>query len=387
MPILTKINLTPTRVEQFRYRSGGAKQQFLWDSQIPGLGLEAVASGRRSWVLSYRIVGKKKRITLGGFPELDLDEARDEAKDLLKGLRGGIDPVATRKTPQKAHTVQSLHDRYISGRYFRSRSPDFHANFKSTMRRYVLPEIGDQLLSSVQRSQIRSIIDDLVEVGKEGMAQGTLTHLRILFAYAVDEEFIEYTPTERVKVKRTTSGRRDQWFENPDDLKAIWNMDAPIQVRSVIRWCLLTGCRRDEARKSSWDSISDDRWIVEKTKNRRALVLPITDPMQVVLDEIRATFPSSPWIFPATTSWKKAIPRASLDYVIREASKGKWSLHVLRHTVETWLADLGVIEEHRNLVLNHWTGRMTERYRHGYQIETKRHVLELWHDKLMEMVG
>ncbi|MCG8092876.1 MAG: integrase family protein [Candidatus Thiodiazotropha endolucinida] len=386
MPVLTKINLTPSRVDQFRFKVGGPKQQFLWDSQVPGLGLEAVVSGRRSWVLSYRIVGKKKRITLGAFPAIDLDVAREEAKDLLKSLRNGVDPAALKKVPEKAQTVKSLHDRYISGRYFRSRSPDFQANFKSTMRRYVLPDIEDQLLESVQRAQIKSIIDDLVEAGKEGMAQGTLTHLRILFAYGVDEGFIEYAPTERVKVKRSTSGRRTQWFDNEDDLKVIWNLAAPIQVRSIVRWCLLTGCRRDEARVSPWSSISDGRWIVSETKNRRALVLPLTEPMEMVLEECRATYPKSDWIFPATTGWKKAIPRGSLDYIVRESSKGNWSLHVLRHTVETWLADLGVSEEHRNLILNHWTGRMSERYRHGHQIETKKAVLDLWHSKLMEMV-
>ncbi|MCG8124714.1 MAG: Arm DNA-binding domain-containing protein, partial [Candidatus Thiodiazotropha taylori] len=139
MPKRTAVSLTPTRIERFKYQEDGPKAQYLWDLVISGLGFEAVQSGRRSWVLSYRVLGKKKRITIGGFPEFDLDEAREVARRLLKGLRSGVDPAAARKLNEKEHSVQTLYDEYVQTHYFKTRSVDFHNNFQSTMRRYVLP--------------------------------------------------------------------------------------------------------------------------------------------------------------------------------------------------------------------------------------------------------
>ncbi|MCU7870364.1 MAG: tyrosine-type recombinase/integrase [Candidatus Thiodiazotropha sp. (ex Lucinoma borealis)] len=388
MPKRTAISLTPTRVDRFRYQQGGPKAQFLWDLAISGLGLEAVPSGRRSWVLSYRILDKKKRITLGGFPELDLYEARDEAKTLLKGLRKGVDPAAVNKMSGEERTVQSLYDEYVETRYYKTRSKDFHNNFKSTMRRYVLPEIGDQPLMGVQRAQVRGIVDDLANAGKEGSAQGVLTHMRVLFGHAIEKDYLEYSPADRIRVKKTTPGYSDKWLQMPEELRSAWWFVGKPQIRALIRWCLLTGCRRDEARETRWCQIDREKgiWSVERTKNRRPLVLPLMPVMNEILDELEATFPGSDFVFPATTSKKKAIPRGSMDYLIREGTKGAWSMHVLRHTVESWLAELGVVEEHRNLVLNHWSGRMSERYRHGYQLEDKRKALQKWHEKLVGVV-
>lgn len=388
MPKRTAVTLTPTRIERFKYLSGGPKAQFLWDLVISGLGLEAVQSGRRSWVLSYRILEKKKRITIGGYPELDLEDAREEAKSLLGGLRKGVDPASKNKLSKKEHTVQSLYDDYVLTRYFKTRSIDFQNNFKSTMRRYVLPAIGDQPLVGVQRVQVRSIVDDLVDSGKEGSAQGALTHMRVLFGHAIEKEYIDYSPADRIRVKKTTSGRRDKWLQTPEELKSAWWFEGKPQIRAVIRWCLLTGCRRDEARITQWAQVDREKeiWTVDRTKNRRPLVLPLMPAMVEVLDELAVTFPESDYLFPATTSKRKAIPRGSMDYMIREGTKGEWSMHTLRHTVESWLAELGVVEEHRNLVLNHWSGRMSERYRHGYQLDAKEKAMETWHKKLMEMV-
>ncbi len=389
MPKRTGVNLTHTRVERFHHQPNGGRLQYLWDNQVTGLGLQVLPSGQRSWVLNYRIAGKKKRITLGGFPELDLDQARETGLTQLAGLRNGVDPAAVKKASRAAHTVRTLYDEYVDTRYFETRSPDFHSNFRSTMRRYVLPVLGDQPLKGVQRAQVRGVIDDLVNAGKEGMAQGTLTHMRVLFGYAIDQELLEHSPADRVRVKRTTSGRREKWLQSSEELCSAWWFEGKPQVRALVRWCLLTGCRRDEARTARWEQIDREvgTWTVPETKNHRALVLPLAPVMMAILEALRATFPRSEYVFPATTSQKKPIPRGSMDYLIRGGTGAVWSMHVLRHTVESWLAELHVTEEHRNLVLNHWTGRMSERYRHGLQLEAKRKALEIWHKKLMEVVS
>lgn len=42
-----------------------ARQEILWDTEVPGLGLRVYPSGRRSWCLRYRVNGRRRIVTLG----------------------------------------------------------------------------------------------------------------------------------------------------------------------------------------------------------------------------------------------------------------------------------------------------------------------------------
>ena len=163
-------------------------------------------------------------------------------------------------------------------------------------------------------------------------------------------------------------------------------MDAPLQVRSIVRWCLLTGCRRDEARQSSWGTINGGVWVVQDTKMARPLSLPVLPMMEGVLKELRSVFAYSDWIFPSTTSMGKPVPRSSLDYILREGVKAGWGMHTLRHTVESQMADLSIAEESRDLVLNHTRASVGSRYNHSQQLQMKSDALKKWHRKLKKVV-
>lgn len=392
MPKRTAITLTRSRVDRFHFDPAGTQQQYLWDSQVPGLGVQVLPSGRKSWCLRYRIGGKVKRMGMGAVGALSLETARELARAALEQAVQGIDPQVERRRPEppRPATVADLHRSYIATAYYLSRSVDFRHNFSSTSRCYILPVLGERILSEVSRGEVRGLVEGLVEQGKEGAAQGLLTHLRVLFNYAIEQELITHSPADRIKVKRTSNGRRELWLQSDEDLRHAWWLDAPIQVRALVRWCLLTGCRRDEARMASWAQFDPECtvWTVETTKGGRPLVLPVTEPMLAVLKEMRATFPGSPHCFPATTGPLKPIPRGSTDYILRQATGGAWMWHTLRHTVESHLAELDIGAEVRDLILNHsGRGCVGERYRHGRQIDTKRKALECWHQFLSKVAN
>jgi integrase len=374
MPKITAVKLTDTRVRNHKSTDGRA---YIWDAQEPGLGLEA-APGRKSWVYRYRLVGKAKRITLGQLPSMTLEQARLEAQRLNDAVRQGIDPTLERKRQDEAGTVREVCAAYMAGRYFQTRSQDFRNNFGSAWRRYIEPAVGDMPIGSVKRAHVRRIIDALVAEQKEGMAQGVRTHLAVLFNHALDLDLIEYSPVDRVRVRRTTSGKRTRWL-SADEITAAWALEGAVQMRLMVRWLLLTGCRRDEARLARHDQIDGGLWIVPKTKNTRELALPLMPMMADIVAESKRWFPGSPWLFPATTSDKKPIPRGSVPHLLACVD---WSPHVLRHTVATWMQELGIERDARQAVLNHIDSGMAARYGHSRQIGMKRAALDRWHKSM-----
>ena len=49
-----------------------------WDAEIPGFGVRITAAGVTSFILDYRIFGRHRRYTGGGYPETTSTAARIE---------------------------------------------------------------------------------------------------------------------------------------------------------------------------------------------------------------------------------------------------------------------------------------------------------------------
>lgn len=391
---MASTRITDNKARMLKYDPEGSKQQFLWDVEISGFGLEVRPTGKKSWVLSYRTpAGSKKRITLGRYPERSLTKMRELAREQKEVLAEGVEPIAARRT-EDINTFQELHDAYRRTRHFKKLSEDFHNNFGSTMRCYVLPALGESLAAAIERPHVRSVVDGLVEAGKPGMAQGALTHMKVLFNFAIEKDIRQDNPCDRITIKkpkeRPKTPTRKAWLQTDAELREAWYFDGKPAVRAMIRWLILTGCRRDEARttEKAWVDREAGTWHVPETKNSRALILPLTEPMLAVADEMEKAYPWSTYLFPATTDGQdKPIPRGSMDYLVRARTDGQWSAHTLRHTVKTHMQELMVPKEWRDLVQNHVTAGMDRIYGHSPQLDLKRKALETWQKELMRRVA
>jgi hypothetical protein len=131
-----------------------------------GDGLTFVASaasartGKASWILRFRLLGKSKEKVLGRYPELSLRDARELVRQDRSQIERGIDVAAAKQAEKtfqlQAPTVDQLADiwlaRYIEPRY---KYPEVVAR---VLRRHVRPVIGRMAPPDVQPLHIDRVL-------------------------------------------------------------------------------------------------------------------------------------------------------------------------------------------------------------------------------------
>jgi integrase len=90
---------------KIRNAKPGAKPVKLSDGE--GLQLVVTPAGGKSWKLAYRFDGRQKELTIGPYPAIGLQDARQRRDEAKRHLADGLDP-STQKRVQKAVRADTL---------------------------------------------------------------------------------------------------------------------------------------------------------------------------------------------------------------------------------------------------------------------------------------
>ena len=80
----------------------GRKDRLLFDSELRGFGLRVTAAGSRTFLARSSTPAGKRRVALGAFGVLTVEEARKRAKSVLGIAADGRDPFVERKAKAAA---------------------------------------------------------------------------------------------------------------------------------------------------------------------------------------------------------------------------------------------------------------------------------------------
>ncbi len=79
----------------------GKSELLVFDDALPGFGVRIRSGGKRTWIAQYRIGSKQRRVTLGTVEALDLERARQAAKETLAKVQLGA--IRRPRRPKPVH--------------------------------------------------------------------------------------------------------------------------------------------------------------------------------------------------------------------------------------------------------------------------------------------
>ena len=136
-----------------------------------------------------------------------------------------------------------------------------------------------------------------------------------------------------------------------------------------------------------WGEVNGNIWTIprERVKKDRAHAVPLTKTALNALATLEQ-YGDDAFVFTTTNG-----ERASSNFVKvkreldRLSGTSDWTIHDIRRTVRSKLAELGVPEVVARKVLNHETGKIDRIYnRHDYLLE-KREALGKWEKRLLSL--
>jgi integrase len=252
----------------------GRRDQHLFPDS-DGLSLAVTAAGGRAWHFRYYWAGKKKRISLGTYPEVTLREARslrDEARALIAK---GINPRVHRKQKRTAvrlvdeNTFEAAYRRWLEhrGHSLKKGRQTTLATLPRIFDKDVLPTLGKQSIHEIKRPDLLEVIARIEKRSALSVAEKVRTWFNQLFRYAlVIVPGLEQNPASDLDVVALPLPPVNhnpflRMAELPKLLQQLRSYRGRRQTQLGLQLLLLTGVRTGELRQATPDQFDLGRGL------------------------------------------------------------------------------------------------------------------------------
>jgi integrase len=290
------MSLTERKV---KYLEPGKSRQIVWDNG--GFGVQVTPEGEKSFILEYRFSEMTKQITLGIYPSMSLDTAREQALKAMGMVMRGIDPeekgipmpAQDKTAPAPAPASQTpTFDK------FRERTSEKLDQIKEKAAAK-LDEIKQRVEKKAGHTQLtpQAKADKIVQLNRKARVPAEKPKPR------PPEKKVE-KPANKSEPKRL----RDTFSRTLDknELRSLWagleNSDMPPSNQLAIKLLIITAQRYEEiisARWADFDLVSK-WWTIpaDFTKNGKAHRVPLTNLASELLRKIKELSGMSGVLFP-----------------------------------------------------------------------------------------
>ena len=382
MPNLTKRLIDAARPKGSEY--------FLWCSATPGFGIRIYPTGRKVFVAQVRVGRLQRRIKVGAYGPCTVEQARENAKAIIRKASEGKDPQREKQALREALSIGALCDIYLEAahaglvmtRFRRPKRSTTIAIDEGRVSRHIKPLIGkisardltradvQRMADAIARGKTAGRVDGVKKRGKAVVTGGAGTATRVvellggIWSWAEKRGYVEgQSPTRGVETARGEA--KDRTLDESELARlgqTLNRLEAayPMAVHAV-ELIALTGMRRGEACGLKWSEIDFGGQCLrlQETKTGRS-TRPIGNPALARLQKLQRLH--DVWAFPNTDGSSFADLKRSIAGVFDGAGLTDARSHDLRRTFGTVAANEGYSDATIGELLGHARRGVTARH-------------------------
>lgn len=366
---------------------------------VPGLALQILPSGARSWILRVRIAGKRRDMGLGGYSQsgMTLARAREAALAAREKIKQGIDPIEENKaarsalgaTRAAAKTFKDCAEGYMEAHEASWRNAKHASQWRNTLEKVAYPVMGGLLVRDVQLSHVLSALEPIWRTKTE-TASRLRGRIELVLDWAAARGYRDGLNPARWR------GHLDKLLPAPAKVMKRLHYDAlPIDAMGdfmtrlskqegmgarALELAILTAARSGEVRGARWSEfdLNAGVWTIpaERMKAGKEHRVPLSAPALKLL-EAQLKAGDSGLVFPSRRDG--LVSDMTLVAVLRRMEVAAVP-HGFRSTFRDWTAErTSYPNEVCEMALAHTIGDKVEAaYRRGDLFEKRRLMMADW---------
>jgi integrase len=354
-----------------------------------GLFLYVKASGARSWVLRYQVMGKRHDLGLGAYPEVSLAMARDRALQARRMIQEGEDPIA-KKRQAKPKSFKDAALELIESKRPGWKNAKHAAQWTSTLEAYVFPGLGRMQVARIETADVMGVLKPIWTAKPE-----TANRVRQRI-----EAVLDYASALGIRTGDNPArwrGHLDHLLPKPTKVKAVKHHPAlphaeiagfmeDLSDRSgvaarALAFTILTAARSGETRGATWAEIDLDAklWTIpaDRMKAGKEHRVPLTPEAIACLGPKRD---DGALVFESEAKPGKPISDMSMTAVLRRMTRDTITVHGFRSTFRDWAGETtGFPREVIEAALAHGIKDKAEAaYARSDLFDKRRKLMEAW---------
>ena len=346
------------------------KDYIICDDDLAGFAVRILPSGRRSYIVQYRIGNRYRRMSLGAHGVLTPEKARRMAFKVLAAVKDGEDPAGERSRARKACTMKELAERFDQEHISVRLKPGTATEYRRNLRRFILPALGRLKVADVTRADVAKFHHDLRHIPYQ--ANRNLEVISKMFSMSEMWGMRPDGSNPRLHIKKYPEEKRERYLSQKElsDLGSVLNEAEEMGVDdiyaiSAIRLLIFTGCRLNEIMSLKWTEVDLANSCLRLSDSKTgARVVHLGPPALDLLKNLKRQ-PKNPWVvcgkIPGTNRkeiqkfWQRIRKRAGIEDV---------RIHDLRHSFASNAVAQGMSLPMIGKLLGHTQVQTTARYAH-----------------------
>lgn len=368
-----------------------------------GLSLLVFPNGVMSWRYRYRFAGKYKMLSLRGYPEVSLKQAREDRDELKKILQSGKDPSLFRKQNKKdlmdaqentfGAVAKAWHQRWKA-----DKTTDHAERVWRRLELNIFPDAEHLPIAEITPKSLKQIILKMEDRGATSMTRRVLNTCSQVFSYAIHEELMDINPAKNIDAKLAFKPHVEKNFkrvsakELPALLRAIDGYGDEVAGTELTRLGLkllaYTFVRTKELIGTRWDEVDLKKgaWQIpaERMKMRNPHIVKLSTQALAIFKRLHEITGGRDLVFPNAKSPKKPMSNNTLIYALyRLGYHSKMTGHGFRGIASTILHEQGFPHAHIELQLAHSEkDKVSSAYNYAEYLEPRSKMLQSWADYL-----
>lgn len=364
---------------------------------VAGLALRIKDTGAKSWILRTLVGSNRRDMGLGGFPDVSLAQAREDARVARAKVRAGVDPIDEARAARSALiaaqlsmlTFQQAAEAYIDAHKAGWKNEKHQKQWASTLQAYAFPKIGTVLVRDVELPQVLAVLEPIWKTKTE-TASRLRGRIESVLDWATARGYREGLNPARWR------GHLDKLLPRPSKVAKVEHHSAlpvadvgafMVQLRSqeglgarALEFAILTAARSGEVRGATWKEIDLEAgaWTIpgERMKAGREHRVPLSADAVELLKTLPRHADTN-LVFVGAKGGP--LSDMTLSAVLRRM-KAPCVPHGFRSTFRDWAAERTTYpNEMAEMALAHTISSKVEAaYRRGDLFEKRRRMMDDW---------